>query len=321
MNRAARLIAVLLVAVHARPVLAADYYPVRPIRCLVNSSPGGAPDIFARTVGQKITENTGQQFVVDARPGGGGVIAGELAAKAPADGYTLIVAGAALFGALPATRKRLPFDPFKDFAPITLIADSPNIVVVNPSLPAKSIAELIDIAKTKPLLYASTGTITPSHLAAELFNVLAGVRLTHVPYKGAGPALADLIAGQVQLLITAPISAGPHITSGRVRALAVTGRQRSSAFPDLPTVAETVSGYEMTQWWGLLAPAGTPERVRQILFNEAVRALRAPEVRERFAAQAATPGGGSPRALADHMQAELARTRKIVALAGIAVEN
>jgi len=267
------------------------------------------------------TENTGQQFVVDARPGGGGVIAGELAAKAPADGYTLIVAGAALFGALPATRKRLPFDPFKDFAPITLIADSPNIVVVNPSLPAKSIAELIDIAKTKPLLYASTGTITPSHLAAELFNVLAGVRLTHVPYKGAGPALADLIAGQVQLLITAPISAGPHITSGRVRALAVTGRQRSSAFPDLPTVAETVSGYEMTQWWGLLAPAGTPERVRQILFNEAVRALGSPEVRERFAAQAATPGGGSPRALADHMQAELARTRKIVALAGIAVEN
>ena len=305
----------------AAPAAAADLYPSKPIRCLVNASPGGAPDILARALGQKLTESTGQQVVVDARPGAGGAIAGELAARAPADGYTVVLAGAALFGALPATRSNLPFDPFRDFAPITLVGESPNVVIVNPALPAKSVGELVQLAKDKPLLYASTGTLTPSHLAGELLNALGGLKLTHVPYKGAGPALADLIAGQVHVLITSPISALPHITSGRVRALAVTGRTRSSIFPDLAVVADTLTGYEITQWWGLLVPARTPAAVQQKLYDEALKALRAPDLRDRFAAQGVTAGGTTPRELAAYMQAELVRTRNLVRQAGIPVEK
>jgi tripartite-type tricarboxylate transporter receptor subunit TctC len=301
--------------------IGAERYPSKPIRCIVNASPGGAPDIIARALGQKLTESTGQQVVVDARPGAGGAIAGELAARAPADGYTVVLAGAAMFGALPATRTHLPFDPFRDFAPITLVGESPNIVVVNPLVPAKSVAELIQLAKTKPLLYASTGTLTPSHLAGELLNTLAGLSITHVPYKGAGPALSDLIAGQVHLLITTPVSALPHVTSGRLRALAVTSRARSSAFPDLPVVADTVPGYEITQWFGLLVPVRTPAAVQRALYEEALKALRAPDLRDRFAAQGITPGGGTPGELAAHMLAELARTRNIVHRAGIPVDK
>ncbi len=299
---------------------AAERYPSKPIRCIVNASPGGAPDIIARALGQKLTESTGQQVVVDARPGAGGAIAGELAARAPADGYTVVLAGAALFGALPATRSKLTFDPFRDFAPITLVAESPNIVVVHPAVPARSIAELVQLAKTKPLLYASTGTLTPSHLAGELLNTLADVKITHVPYKGAGPALSDVISGQVHLLITTPIAALPHITSGRLRALAVTGAQRSSVFPDLPTVADAVPGYQITQWWGLLVPVRTPAAVQKTLHDEALKALRSADLRERFSAQGVTPIGNTPRELAEYMQAELVRTRNLVRQAGIPVE-
>ncbi len=260
-------------------------------------------------------------MVVDARPGAGGAIAGELAARAPADGYTVVLAGAALFGALPATRSNLPFDPFRDFAPITLVAESPNIVVVHPAVQAKSVAELIQLAKARPLLYASTGTLTPSHLAGELLNMLAGLKITHVPCKGAGPALTDLIAGQVHLLITTPIAAMPHITTGRLRALAITGPRRSSVFPDLPIVADTVPGYEITQWWGLFAPVRTPVAVQKVLHGEALKALRAPDLRERFAAQGVTPGGNTPGELAAHVQAEFVRTRNIVRQAGIPIEK
>ncbi len=317
----AHLIVTIVALLAAGAAVAADSYPSKPIRCIVNASPGGAPDILARALGQKLTEQTGQQVVVDTRPGGGGVIAGELAARAAPDGYTLILAGAALFGALPATRKNLPFDPFRDFAPVTLVAESPNIIVVYPGVAAKNVAELIQLARTKPLLYASTGALTPSHLAGELLNTLAGIRMTHVPYKGAGPALTDLIAGQVQVLITTPLAAGTQIQSGRVRALAITSARRSPSFPDLPTAAESVPGYEITQWWGLAVPVKTPPAVQRALHAEAVKALRTADLRERFAAQGATPGGGSPQELAAFMQAELARTRKIVAQAGIPVED
>jgi tripartite-type tricarboxylate transporter receptor subunit TctC len=233
----------------------------------------------------------------------------------------VVMMGASMFGALPVTRKRLPFDPFKDFAPITLVADAANVVVVNPSLPAKNVAQLIDFARTKPVLFASSGQLTPAHLAGELLNALAGLKMTHVAYKGAGPALIDLIAGQVQLFITSPVSAGPHLQTGRLRALATTAAKRLPSSPDLPTVGETVPGYEITQWWGLAVPAATPANIRARLHEEAAKALRSADLRSRFASQGATAGGGSPQELVAFMQAELARTRKIVQLAGIPIEN
>ena len=317
---AVAIIASVSVAAGVPSVSAAERYPWKPIRCVVNASPGGAPDILARSLGQKITASTGQQVVVDARPGAGGIIAGEIVARAAPDGYTVVLAGAALFGALPATRRNLPFDPFRDFSPITLVAESPNVLVVNSALPARSVAELIELAKAKPLLYASTGVLTPSHLAGELLNTLAGIKIGHVPYKGAGPALADVVTGQVHLLLTTPLSALGHIQSGRLRALAVTGSKRSPALPDLPTVGETVRGFELTQWWGLLVPARTPAAVQKALHEETVKALAEPDLRERFAAMAATPGGGTPQELSAFMQRELERTRRIVKQAGIPVE-
>jgi tripartite-type tricarboxylate transporter receptor subunit TctC len=296
-------------------------YPVKPIRLLVNSSPGGSPDIIGRMLGQKISDSTGQQVVIDTRPGAGGIIAGEIAARATPDGYTAVLAGASLFGALPVTRKRLPFDPFQDFAPITLVAEAANVVVIHPALPVKTVADLIARARNTPMLYASSGPLTPAHLAGELLNALAGVRMTHVPYKGAGPALIDLIAGQVQLFITSPVSAGPHVQAGRLRALATTAAKRLPASPELPSVAETVPGYEMTQWWGLAVPAATPAATRARLHQEASKALRAEDVRARFATLGATAGGGSPQELARFMQAELVRMRKLVQMAGIPVEQ
>ena len=303
------------------PAHAAQTYPSKPIRFVVNASPGGAPDILSRALGQKLTESTGQPIVVDARPGGGGVIAGEIAARAAPDGYTVVMTGASMFGALPVTRKRLPFDPFKDFAPITLVADAANIVVIHPNLPAKDVAGLIQYARSNPVMFASSGTLTPAHLAGELLNALVGLKMTHVAYKGAGPALIDLISGQVQLFITSPVSAAPHLQAGRLRALATTGTARTAAHPELPTVAETVPGYEITQWWGLAVPVATPAPIRARLHEEVTKALRAPDLRARFASQGAAVGGGTPQQLAEFMQAELKRTRKIVEMARLPVEQ
>jgi tripartite-type tricarboxylate transporter receptor subunit TctC len=298
----------------------AQPYPSRPVRFVVNASPGGAPDLLARALGQKLTESLGQQFIVDARQSAGGIISGEIAAKAAPDGHTVLLAGAALFGALPATRSRLPFHPFKDFAPITLAAESPNILTIHPGLPAKTVPQLIDLARSKPLHFASAGPLTPAHLAGELFNTMAATRMTHVPYKGSVPALIDLIAGQVQVFITAPISALPHVQAGRVRALATTGARRAAALPDLPTVGETLPGYELTQWWGVVVPAKTPNAIQEKLHGEIVKALRAPDLRERFASQGATTVGNTPREFAAYMQAEFARTVAIVKQAKITVE-
>jgi tripartite-type tricarboxylate transporter receptor subunit TctC len=299
----------------------AQQYPAKPIRFIVNSSPGGAPDVLARALGQKISQSVGQPVIVDARQSAGGIISGEVAAKASPDGYTVLLAGAALFGTLPATKARLPFRPFEDFAPITLVAESPNILVVHPGLPAKSVPELVELARAKRLLFASAGPLTPAHLAGELFNALAGTKMTHVPYKGSAPALVDLIAGEVQVLITAPISALPHVQAGRVRALATTGAQRAPALPSLPTVGESLPGYEITQWWGVVVPAKTPPAIRSRLHAEIVKALTAPDLRERFTSQGALTRGGSPAELVQFMKTEYARTRRIIARAGIPVER
>lgn len=313
--------ALAIAVVCAVPAYAAEPYPTRPIRCIVNASPGGAPDVIARALGVKLAASLGQQIVVDLRSSAGGLVAGELVATAPPDGYTIMLAGAAIFGVLPAVRTRLPFDPFKDFAPITLVAESPNVVAVTPGLPVKTVAELVQYGKASPLLFASSGALTPAHLGGELLNALAGLKMTHVSYKGAAPALTDLMAGQVQVFVTSPISAMPHVPSGRVRVIATTGVKRNPAWPDLPTVAETLPGYDITQWWGLVVPAKTPAAIQKRLHDATTEALRSPDVRERFAAQGATTVGSTPQELATFIRAEFIRISRIVKQAGIPRED
>ena len=243
----------------------AQTYPNRPIKLIVADSAGGAPDQLARLLAQKLSTTLGQPVVVDNRAGAGGVLGAELVAKSAPDGYTLLMTTTAIYAILPNLRKNLPYDPVKDFVPITRIATASNVLVVNNALPAKNIAELVKLAKEKPgaLNYASAGVGTPAHLAGEMLNLLADIKVVHVPYKGAAPALPDVIAGNAQYIITSPIAAGAHMTGGRVRALATTGAERNPSLPDLPTIAETVPGYEITQTWGIVAPAGTPPDDRE----------------------------------------------------------
>jgi tripartite-type tricarboxylate transporter receptor subunit TctC len=302
---------------------AAENYPTRPVRLIVASAPGGAPDILARAVAQKLSENLGQQVVIDNRAGASGVIGAEMAAKSAPDGYTLFLGTTTLYAILPNLKSKLSYDPARDFASITQIALASNVLVINPSVAARSVQELVQLGKSKPsaLNYASAGSGTPAHLAGEMLNVMGGIRMTHVPYKGAGPALIDIIANQVQLIITSPIAAGPHITSGKVRALATTGAKRNPGLPDLPTVAETLPGYEITQWWGLSAPIRTAPAIIHRLHAEAVKAVNLPEVRERINREGAVPVGGTPREFDAFIAAERARLGNVIRKAGIGMEG
>ncbi len=301
----------------------AQGYPDRPIRMIVASAPGGAPDILGRAVAQKMSETLGQQVVVDNRAGASGLIGAEMAAKAAPDGHTLFLGTTTLYAILPNLKKNLPYDIQRDFASITQIAGASNVLVVNPSVPAKSMVELLQYAKAKPgvLNYASAGRGTPAHLAGEMLNVNAGIQMTHVPYKGAGPALIDIIAGQIQLIITSPIAAGPHITSGKVRALATTGAQRNPALPDLPTIADTVPGYEITQWWGLSAPAKTPRAIIAKLHAETAKAINLADVRERITRAGALPVGGTPQAFDAFIGAEQQRLGGVIRKAKISLDD
>jgi len=301
----------------------AQSWPERPIRMIVASAPGGAPDILGRAVAQKMSEALGQQVVVDNRAGASGLIGAEMAAKATPDGHTLFLGTTTLYAILPNLKKDLPYDIRRDFASITQIAGASNVLVVNPSVPARSISELLQFAKAKPgtLNYASAGRGTPAHLAGEMLNVLGSINMTHVPYKGAGPALIDVIAGQVQLIITSPIAAGAHISNGKVRALATTGETRNPALPDLPTVAETLPGYAITQWWGLSAPAKTPRAILARLQAETTKAIHLPEVRERISRAGAVPVGGSPRDFDAFIAAEQKRLGDVIRKANISLEG
>jgi len=301
----------------------AQPYPTKPIRLIVASAPGGAPDILARTVAQKLSDSLGQQVVIDNRPGASGLIGAELAAKAAPDGYTLFLGTTTLYATLPNLKSRLPYDPVRDFVSITQIAVASNVLVVNPSLSAKSVSELVLLAKSRPgsLNYASAGSGTPAHLAGAMLNVMAGIDMTHVPYKGAGPALMDVIAGQVQIIITSPIAAGPHINSGKVRALATTGAKRNPALPNLPTVAEALPGYDITQWWGISAPARTSPAVVKRLHAETAKAVNLPDVRERLSREGAIAVGGTPQAFDAFIAAERKRLGDVIRKAGIPLEN
>ena len=287
---------------------------------IVPSTPGGSVDTLARAVGPRLYEKWGQQIVVDNRAGAGGVIAGELTAKAPADGYTLMFGTLASLASNVSLHKKLPYDPLRDFAPVTLAAGQNFILVVNPQLPVKNVKELIALAKAKPgqITFASAGTGAGGHLSGELFKMLAAIDITHIPYKGVTPALVDVIGGQVSLTFPSLISALPPMKSGKVRALAVTGTKRSHATPDIPTMQEAgVASYESATWYGVVAPAATPHDIINKLSTEIVAILKQPELRDRLAADGAEPLGSTPEAFGQHMKSEIAKWARVVKAAGL----
>jgi tripartite-type tricarboxylate transporter receptor subunit TctC len=317
-----RSIIALVAALAAVPVWAETAYPSKPVRFIVPSSAGGGTDIIARALSQKLSEALGQQFVVENRPGAGQMIGIELAAKAPADGHTILMVASTL-AINPIMYKKVSYDPVRDFAPITQAASLPNVLVVHPSLPVKSVAELIALAKREPgrIAYASAGIGTSPQMSVELLKSLAGIDLLHVPYKGTAPGVIDVLAGQVKVMTPNVLTALPYIKSGRLRALAVTSAKRSEALPDVPTMAEAgVPGYESVQWYGVLAPAGTPREIVERLHVEIAKALRAGDVRERLAADGAEPVGSSPDEFAAFIRAEIAKWAKVAKAAGIQPE-
>ena len=293
----------------------AQGYPERPIRLVVADSAGGAPDQLARLVAQKMSELLGQQMIVDNRPGAGGALGADLVAKSPANGYTLLMTTTAIYAILPNLRKDLPYDAVRDFVPVGRIATASNVLVINTALPVQNVADLVKYAKERPggLNYASAGVGTPAHLAGEMLNLLADIKVTHVPYKGAAPALLDVIAGNVQYIITSPVAAGAHMNAGRVRAIATTGAERNPALRDLPTIADTLHGYEITQSWGIVAPAGTPSTVVKRLTDELTKALANEELREKILDTGALPASNdSPAAFAEFMAKERARLGDVI---------
>ena len=298
-------------------------YPSKPIRMIIGFPPGGGTDIIGRIVAQRMSEGLKQQILPDNRGGASGQIAAELAAKAPPDGYTVMMAHIAAMSILPSLYPKLPYDPVNDFASVTLVAISPNLVIVHPTLPVKSIKELIALAKARPgqIHYESSGVGTVQHLAGELFKLQAKVNLLHVPYKGAGPAIIDLVAGHVQLGFDVIPVAGPQVKAGKLRALGVTSAKRSALFPDLPTVTESgVADFDMSTWWGLVAPAAVNKDVIARLSAETLRALRLPDVKERIAAAGADVVGNSPEEFAAFIRNERAKYARIVKEANIKIE-
>lgn len=300
----------------------AQNYPSRPIRFLVPGAAGSSQDILARVLATKLSQQMGQQFVVDDRAGATGTIAIDIARTAAPDGYTLVAATSSLFSGLPALKPKLSYDPDRDFAPLSRMASVANVVTVNVALGVESAADLIKLAKAKPgqLNYGSAGNGSPAHIAGAMFDVLAGVKTNHVPYKGSAQAITDLMAGQLQYLITSPLVATPHAKGGRVRMLATTGTKRDPLLPDLPVLADILPGYEITQWWGVVAPAKTPPDILKLLHAEIIKALRAPEVRELLARQGATAQPESPAEFAAFMKAERIRIGNLGRKAGISLE-
>jgi tripartite-type tricarboxylate transporter receptor subunit TctC len=315
--------ALLVLAAALPSAWAQDSYPSRLVRIIVPTAPGGPSDVSARIIAQELTKRWGRQVVVDIRPGAGTIIGSEIVARAPPDGYTLLVSPSTL-AINPASYKKMPYDALRDFAPITHTLIVPNLVVMHPSLPAKSVKDVIALAKARPgeILYGSSGHGTNPHLTIELFASMARIRLLHVPYKGTAPGLVDLLAGRVALMATASMALLiPHVQTGKLRALGVTTAHRIRALPDVPTIAEAgLPGYESVQWSGLLAPAGTPRQIIALLHQEAVSILRAPEARERLANDGAEVVGTSPAEFAAFLRAETVKWAKVAKLAGIQPE-
>ena len=309
-------------AVCSSPAAAADTYTSRPIRFIVPFPPGGGNDIVGRIVALKLAEGLGQQVVIDNRGGAGGTLGTDLTAKAPPDGYTMLVNNISL--AVNQTLFRtLPYDTLKDLAPIGLIGRQPNIVIVHPGVAARTMRELLELARAKPgeLNYASGGIGTASHLATEMLKLMAKIDMVHIPYKGLGPALTDLLGGRVQVIISTMASALPNIKSGKVRPLAVTTAQRSAFFPEVPTLNESgVKGYEFSTWYGLLVPAGTPKAVVERLSAETRKALSSKLVQDQFAAQGLETAPSTPQEFGTYLRSEVAKWGKVVKASGATAE-
>lgn len=309
----------LFTAMGASAAQAAADYPVRPIRVIVPYPPGGSTDIIARTINAKLATQLKQPLVIDNRGGGGGNVGHEIAARATPDGYTLLIAISAIV-ANPAVNPRTSYDPLRDFTPLMQIARSPYRLVIFPGVPANTIQEFVALAKAKPgsMNYGSAGAGSAVHLAAELFLMQTGIRMTHVPYKGTGPAMVDLIAGQIQMVLGGTLSTAPHTKAGRVRALAVTSLKRRADVPELPTLAETVApGYEAFEWFGVFAPAGLPKALSVRLHAELKQAANDAEVKDRLIANGMDFVGSTPAELADTLKRDYAKWSRLVKEAGL----
>ena len=302
----------------------AQPYPAKPIRVVVPNPAGGYYDVIARTVGQKVGENIGQPMVVENRVGAGGSLGTEFTAKSPPDGYTIMVGGIGPHGIAPSLYANLPYDPVKDFAPIILVATTPNILVVHPSSPIRSVQDLVAAAREKPggVSYASNGNGTSQHLSAEMFATAMGLKLNHVPFKGSAPAVTAMLGGQLDFAFVVAPDGLAHVRAGKLRAIGVTGAKRAAPLPDVPTLAEAgVPGYEATAWFGYLAPAGTPREIVDRLNAEIAKALESPDVRDRLA-----PGGlselpgGTPERFGDLIKSEIAKWSKVVKESGAKID-
>jgi tripartite-type tricarboxylate transporter receptor subunit TctC len=310
-------IAAAVLACYAAPALAADAYPTKPVRMIVGFAPGGGTDTTARALTPKLSERLGQQVIVDNRPGAAGNIATEIITKSPADGYTILMGTIAALAINPTLYGNLPFNPLRDLIPVTQAVDSTNILVVHPTVQAKNVKELIALAKTKSLNGGSSGVGGAGHLALELFNVSAGTKITHIPYKGGGPSMTDLLGGQINLIFATAASAIPHVQSGKIRGLAVTTLNRSKLVPDLPTVAEAgLPGFEANNWYGLVVPAKTPKPIVDRLNKEMVAVLNLPEIREVLFRQGLDAHPSTPEAFGKYIQAETAKWAKVIKASG-----
>jgi len=302
-------------------IAVAQSYPIKPIRIIVGYPAGGPTDMIARTVAQKLSPALGQQVIVDNRPGASGMIGAELTVKAAPDGYTLLTVPIT-YAVTPSVFPKMPYDAEKDLAPVALVAAAPFILVVHPTLPVKTVKDLIALAKSRPgqINYASASAGGMPHLAGELFNIMAGVKLTHIPYKGAAPATIDLLAGQVSLMFNNMLSAMPHVKSGKLRAVAVTSAKRSSAVPELPTVAETIPGFEASGWYGAFAPAATPREIIAKLNGEINRLMRQPDVAQRLAGDGVEAVTMTPAEFGTYLHSEIVKWGKVVKISGATVD-
>jgi tripartite-type tricarboxylate transporter receptor subunit TctC len=317
-----RLIALLCATLLASSVAAQSGYPKGPVRMIVPFPAGGGVDAAGRILAQALTESVGKPFIIENRGGANGNIGTEVAAHANADGGTLLFTGAG-FVTNPSLYKKVPYDPLKDFEPISLMALGPNVLVVHPSLPVHSVAELIAAAKARPgeIGFAGSGSGSTPHLAGELFNHMAGVKLVHVPYRGSGPAMIGLLAGDAPVMFLPAINAGPHIASGKLRALAVTSRARLAAFPDLPTVAESgLPGYESSQWYGLLAPAGTAPEILDFLNAQTAKVMHTPAMEIRMKQDGLVAVASTRAQFAEHIRSELDKWARVIRASGASVD-
>ena len=300
-------------------VVCGQHYPAKAVRIIVPLAPGGGNDTIARMIGQKIQGPLGQSVVIDNRTGAGGQIGAEVAAKSPPDGYTLLLGNVATQAIIPNVQPNVAYSPLRDFQPVSLIASAPLLVVVHPSLPVRSVKQLIAFAKARPgeLNYASNGFGSSTQFATELFKLLTGTRMEHIPYKGLSLAMTDLLTGRVHLMFSSAVAMLPNVKDGKLRAIAMTGATRAEAIPEIPTVAESgVKNYEAGSWYGILAPAGTPRPIVDRLNREIVAAVKSREIQDRLLSEAVIPVGSTPEAFAEHISKELARAAKVVKESG-----